>query len=110
MGEHAAHPHPAPAAAPTPPPPPPSNPPRPRRTPRWTLLLAAAVLAPIAVLGAGSYHVAAKAIRDAVDRSNASAAEMAGELVRRDLERGVQIAQTAARLPALLDAVARRDE
>jgi signal transduction histidine kinase len=88
----------------------PSPPPRPFRTAPWTLLLATAALAPIVLLGARSYQVSAKAIRDAVDRSNASAARLAGEMVQRDLDRGLQIAETTARLPHLLDAVARRDE
>lgn len=89
------------------------NPPHPRRLGRTaplTLLLTAAALAPILLLGARSYQVSARAIRDAVDRSNASAARLAADTVRRDLERGVQIAQTTARLPALADAVARHDE
>ena len=84
--------------------------PRRRRTAPLTLLLTAAALAPILLLGARSYQVSARAIRDAVDRSNASAARLAADTVRRDLERGVQIAQTTARLPALLDAVSRHDE
>lgn len=101
MGNPAVQPDPTPAAAPAP---------RPWRTPTWTLLLAAAAIGPVVLLGFRSYQVAAKAVRDAVDRSNASAATLAAQMVRRDLERGVQIAETTARLPALRDAVARHDE
>ncbi|HEY7117145.1 MAG TPA: ATP-binding protein [Tepidisphaeraceae bacterium] len=82
---------------------------RKRRAVVWGLLLAAA-FAPIALLGARSYQVAAGAVRGAVNQSNASAATVAMAAVRRDLERGVQLAETTARLPAVIDAIERHDE
>lgn len=79
----------------------------------WTrltwLLLAFVALLPVGALGMWSYHIAAKSVRDLVRSNNQAAATITGELLGHDLENGLHLAEAAATLPNMIQAVEAHD-
>lgn len=65
---------------------------------------------PLAALGFYSFRLASHSVRRQVDHNNRAAAVTTAELVRRELIRGVELAEGTARSPALIDAMVRHDE
>lgn len=75
----------------------------------WSLLVLAAVL-PIVLLSLYSYRVTSNSLWNLTLSSNQSAAQVVGELVRRDMESSVGLATTIARLPSFVSVTERHDE
>ncbi len=75
----------------------------------WGVLVFAALL-PIGLLGLYAYQSAATSMRNLVRANNLSAATITAELVSRDLENSLSMAQAFASLPGMVDAIERHDE
>ena len=76
---------------------------------RWCALCLAALL-PVGLLGLYAFRVASRSVTDLVEANNRAAAQMAAELVRRDLDNCLSVARSFASLPGVVDAVERQDE
>src|SRR5919197_2836568 len=74
----------------------------------WGLLVFAALL-PIVLLSLYSFHVTSQSVRDLVQANNQSATTITAELVSRDLENSVNLAQAFAALPGMIEAVEDHD-
>src|SRR5207249_358134 len=74
----------------------------------WGLLVFAALL-PIVLLSLYSFHVTSQSVQDLVQANNQSATRLTAELVSRDLENSVNLAQAFAALPGMLEAVEHHD-
>ena len=76
---------------------------------KWTTLLwgllAFAGLLPIGLLSLYALRLTAQSVRDLVQANNLSAATMTAELVSRDLEHSINLAQAFAALPGMVEAV-----
>jgi signal transduction histidine kinase len=74
----------------------------------WGLLVFAGLL-PIGLLSLYTLRLTAQSVRDLVQANNLSAATMTAELVSRDLEHSINLAQAFAALPGMVEAVALRE-
>ncbi|MGA2031091.1 MAG: cache domain-containing protein [Thermoguttaceae bacterium] len=74
----------------------------------WTLLVLAGLL-PIALLSLYAFRVTSRSIAELVRSNTRSAAQMAAELVRSDLDSSIDFAKGVASMPDMIDAVGRRD-
>jgi hypothetical protein len=84
-----------------------------RATLIWALKLGAlmtAALMPVVLLALFAIRVESRAIRGLVHANNQAAAAITAELVRRDLERSINLGIVFARLPALVAGMTRQDE
>jgi signal transduction histidine kinase len=70
----------------------------------WGLLVFAGLL-PIGLLSLYALRLTAQSVRDIVQANNLSAATMTAELVSRDLEHSINLAQAFAALPGMVEAV-----
>src|SRR4029434_9531136 len=73
----------------------------------WGLLVFAGLL-PIGLLSLYALRLTAQSVRDLVQANNLSAATMTAELVSRDLEHSINLAQAFAALPGMVEAVDRK--
>ncbi len=76
---------------------------------KWGLLVSIALL-PIGLLALFSFRFAAGSVRQLVRANNQAAATITAELVSRDLENSLNLAQTFAALPGLIEQVELHDE
>lgn len=80
-----------------------------RSTLTWTVLILAGGL-PIVVLGLFAYRITSNSVRDLVQANNQSAAQMAAELVGRELATSISLAKASVAMPEMVSAVQRHDE
>jgi len=80
----------------------------PRHMLTWTVLVLAGLM-PIILLSLYAFQVTSESVRDLVMANNRSAAQMTAELVGRAFDDSISLGNASATIPAMVEAVARRD-
>ena len=75
----------------------------------WSLLAAVALL-PVGLLGAYSFYLTICSVREAVRSGNQMAARMAAEVLSRELENSLSVADSFDRLPNFVELIESHDE
>ncbi len=77
----------------------------------WAIVAASVVfLLDFALLGAYSFYLASSSVRETARSGNRVAAQMAGEVLNRELENSLSVAATFGRLPTLVKMIETHDE
>ena len=80
-----------------------------RPTLTWGFLAFFALL-PVGLLGVYAYRLTSQSVHQITVRGNGLAARMATEVVKRELENSMRLADSFGRLPQIVEAVQKHDE